>query len=260
MTTKISSDVIQSDAITTAQIADGAISNDQLAGNISQDKLAGAIPISKLSTTGSPSSSNFLRGDGSWQDASERVLLYDQSNQNNVKPTLTLNNTYKSIVWEFDNPTGPLNFPFLVLNINNQWPGGTGNSYSVNSTTLYGDVSDIHNNAPGIFMSQYNYPQSTPSEGHFGYNKGILTFVGSTTGGANTNGFYMRAESLYYYRGYDTNNPRYTDTVWSIAYKNQTSDNVTVGLNTVEFLARTDVNNTNAGIYFKRARIWGLKY
>ena len=68
MTTKISSDVIQTGTINNDQLA-GNISQDKLAGNISQDKLAGAIPISKLSSTGTASSNTFLRGDGSWQAA-----------------------------------------------------------------------------------------------------------------------------------------------------------------------------------------------
>ena len=50
-------------------LPDGIVTNDDLAGSINQSKLAGAIPLSKLVTTGTGSSSNFLRGDGAYAEA-----------------------------------------------------------------------------------------------------------------------------------------------------------------------------------------------
>ncbi len=55
--------------LTSADIVDGTISNDDLAGSINQSKLAGSIALSKLATTGTGSSSNFLRGDGAYAEA-----------------------------------------------------------------------------------------------------------------------------------------------------------------------------------------------
>ena len=67
--------------ITTSEITDGTIVNADisasaaiaysklaLTGAILNADLAGSIALSKLSTTGSPSSANFLRGDGAWCD------------------------------------------------------------------------------------------------------------------------------------------------------------------------------------------------
>jgi hypothetical protein len=53
---------LASDAVTTPKIAAGAV--------VTADIADAAVTIAKLSATGSPSSSNFLRGDGSWQTAS----------------------------------------------------------------------------------------------------------------------------------------------------------------------------------------------
>ena len=50
-------------------LPDGIVTNDDLAGSINQSKLAGAIPLSKLVTTGTGSSANFLRGDGAYAAA-----------------------------------------------------------------------------------------------------------------------------------------------------------------------------------------------
>ena len=50
-------------------LPDGIVTNDDLAGSINQSKLAGSIALSKLATTGTGSSSNFLRGDGAYAAA-----------------------------------------------------------------------------------------------------------------------------------------------------------------------------------------------
>jgi hypothetical protein len=61
--------------ITTAKIANGAVVEADIADNaVTSAKIANsAVTVAKLSATGSPSSSNFLRGDGSWQTVSGGV-------------------------------------------------------------------------------------------------------------------------------------------------------------------------------------------
>lgn len=57
--------------ITTAKIADGAITSAKIAdGTIATADLANSsVTVAKISATGTPSSTTFLRGDGSWQTA-----------------------------------------------------------------------------------------------------------------------------------------------------------------------------------------------
>jgi len=57
------------DGIVTNDDLAGSINQSKLAGSIDQSKLAGSIPLSKLATTGTGSSSNFLRGDGAYAEA-----------------------------------------------------------------------------------------------------------------------------------------------------------------------------------------------
>jgi hypothetical protein len=62
---------IASNAVTTAKVADGAITSAKIAdGTIATADLANSsVTVAKISASGSPSSSTFLRGDGSWQAA-----------------------------------------------------------------------------------------------------------------------------------------------------------------------------------------------
>lgn len=56
-------------AITSAKIADGVITSAKIADGavITQDIANGAVTLAKLSATGTPSNTTYLRGDGSWQ-------------------------------------------------------------------------------------------------------------------------------------------------------------------------------------------------
>jgi len=58
--------------ITTAKIADGAVTTAKIAAGavITEDLANSAVTIAKISASGTPSSSTFLRGDGSWQTPS----------------------------------------------------------------------------------------------------------------------------------------------------------------------------------------------
>lgn len=63
---------LASDSVTTPKIAAGAVVTADIADNaVTTAKINNlAVTIAKLSATGTPSSSNFLRGDGAWETAS----------------------------------------------------------------------------------------------------------------------------------------------------------------------------------------------
>jgi hypothetical protein len=66
-------------AVTSAKIADGTIATGDLADSaVTTAKIANAnVTIAKISASGTPSSSTFLRGDGSWQSAGASTTYGD---------------------------------------------------------------------------------------------------------------------------------------------------------------------------------------
>lgn len=72
---------IANSAITTEKIALGAVITEDLADNaVTNTKIAnGTIALAKLATSGTPSSGNFLRGDGSWQGVSVATNIQQSS-------------------------------------------------------------------------------------------------------------------------------------------------------------------------------------
>ena len=68
--------------ITTSEITDGTIVNADISASA-------AIALSKLATTGTPSSSNFLRGDGAWSTATDSGALQKTSNLSDVSSAKT---------------------------------------------------------------------------------------------------------------------------------------------------------------------------
>lgn len=67
----ITSGKIADGTIATADIADGAVTSAKIADGtiVTADLANSAVTVAKISATGTPSSTTFLRGDGSWQSA-----------------------------------------------------------------------------------------------------------------------------------------------------------------------------------------------
>jgi len=78
------------DAITAAKLADSAITTAKLADD--------AVSLAKLSASGTPSSSNFLRGDNSFQPATvDTIAFFGQ--QNSANSTSVANGTWTPITY-----------------------------------------------------------------------------------------------------------------------------------------------------------------
>ncbi|NDB61357.1 hypothetical protein EB001_23400, partial [bacterium] len=94
-----------------ASISDGTIVNADI-------NSSAAIALSKLSTTGTASSANFLRGDGAWSSAGSRTLLIN-GESNNVT-SLSISSTYLTSsynvfeIWISHAPRGNANLELFV--------------------------------------------------------------------------------------------------------------------------------------------------
>lgn len=248
-------------SVTNAKLVDKTVTGAKIADN--------TVTPTQLNVSGNGANDQLLASSGNgsmkWVDASGggRELLYHLEYGNNVRPQLTgLNNKYKKIEWEFENPTGPVNYPFLVVNINGKNPAGNEVAWAdVSSKNVVGDTNKIHSQAPGIRFSQHGYPESTPAEGHAGYNEGFLQFVGSNTGGQNSSFLRMHMVSNWAERGYTGQGGlEHTSAYWHIGVRNDAKNALPKGIDSIQFLTRGDTNNNNEGIYFRRCRIWGIPH
>ena len=257
----VSASKLATNSVTTAKIANKNVTGAKIADN--------TVTPTQLNVSGNGANDQLLASSGNgsmkWVDASGggRELLYHLEHGKNVRPQLTgLNNKYKKIEWEFENPTGPVNYPFLVVNINGKNPAGNEVAWAdVSSRNVVGDTSKIHTHAPGIRFSQHGYPESTPGEGHAGYNEGFLQFVGSNTGGQNSSFLRMHMVSNWAERGYTGQGGLdHTSAYWHIGVRNDARNALPKGIDSIQFLTRGDTNNNNEGIYFRRCRIWGIPH
>ena len=112
-----------SDSVTTAMIQSNAVNNAKMADD--------AIGLAELSATGTPSSSNFLRGDKAWASAggdnTPAFFAYASSNTNIASDTNTkiaLNSEY----YDTDDAFNTSDYRFTV-------PSGEGGKYQISFAT-----------------------------------------------------------------------------------------------------------------------------
>jgi hypothetical protein len=99
--------------ITSAKITDGTIANADI-------NSSAAIALSKLSTTGTASASNYLRGDGAWSTVSSDFVLLTTATASSVT-TLDINgyftssyDVYKLFIYNLYQGSSSTNFNFRV--------------------------------------------------------------------------------------------------------------------------------------------------
>jgi hypothetical protein len=131
-----------SDSVATAMIQSNAVNNAKMADD--------AIGLAELSATGTPSSSNFLRGDNSWATAGETntpsikaVRGSAQSIANTTSTVVIFDTEIYDTDSAYDNSTGI----FTV-------PAGKGGKYAFFVTGGYDDNGDI--NIANFWLSKNN--------------------------------------------------------------------------------------------------------
>jgi len=137
-----------SDSVTTAMIQSNAVNNAKMADD--------AIGLAELSATGTPSSSNFLRGDNSWASAGgdNTPMWYVErtSDQSLTK------NTYTKIEWdheEIDTDSAFASYKFTV-------PSGEAGKYYITAGLGFYDNTEQAHHYVQIYKNGSNI-SATPS-------------------------------------------------------------------------------------------------
>jgi len=152
--TIIDAGAIDANEVNTTQIVNSAVNNDKIA--------AATIALAKLSASGSPSASTFLRGDNTWAAAGGGVntpafLVRRISNQSfsafaYVK--VQLNSELFDTAGAFDSST---NYRFTV-------PAGQGGKYVFSLTsTIYSASNDVASNETSLYKNGSQYVNSACS-------------------------------------------------------------------------------------------------
>jgi hypothetical protein len=148
--------------ITTAKVADGAITSAKIAtGAVIADDLAtGSVTMTKISATGTPSSSTFLRGDGQWQTPSASIsdgsitdpkisdgltadTTYYPITSGNTIPNTAANTSLNRIASFRCLRGGVFNFRFKIQNINSESAITLGSRIYVNGSAVGSTISSL---------------------------------------------------------------------------------------------------------------------
>jgi len=185
--------------ITSAKITDGTIANADI-------NSSAAIALSKLSTTGTASASNYLRGDGAWSTISSDFVRIAtttiSSSVATVDFTSVFTSTYDRYIITIDNITADANayISMRVIYSTNTVDSTTsytqvGNNAVVNTsgTTSEGGVSNY--NTYGELYVNYNsgIASGTGTEG-----KGLSATINLSTPANTTNGKAMTMQCGFF--------------------------------------------------------------
>jgi hypothetical protein len=194
--------------ITSAKIVDGTIANADI-------NSSAAIALSKLSTTGTASSSNYLRGDGAWTAVSSDYVLLattDASSSASVSFDGYFSSTYKNYKLIISNLLPATNATFLSLRVrisnadktDSYYTGvisgssrasGTGDfqkNDTWNNTSFRVQIADLVNNDN---LSTYNGEFTFHNPFETSYKK-VITF--QETHNDNTNYFAGQGGGVYW--------------------------------------------------------------
>jgi hypothetical protein len=155
--------------LTSELIPDGMIGTSDLAN--------GAVTIAKISATGTPSSSNYLRGDGSWQTVagytnSDALTLFNASGSAPV---------YATRAWVNFNGTGTVAIR-ASGNVSSITDNGTGN-YTINFTTAMQDINYSLAGTSGVDGAAESLGKITPAQNVSAFATGSIRIIctGNTT-------------------------------------------------------------------------------
>jgi len=146
--------------ITSAKIVDGTIANADI-------NSSAAISLSKLSTTGTASSSNFLRGDGAWTAVSSDYVLLattDASSSASVSFDGYFSSTYKNYVIHFSYMI-PSSSSLPRVRFRRSNADVTASKYWIIANGIYGNTS----------VSDYNNLFGSENDSNFIHSQNIST-------------------------------------------------------------------------------------
>ena len=128
---------ITANAVTTSKVADGTVTSAKIFdGTIVNADInaSAAIALSKINITGTGSSSNFLRGDGSWSvpTAAQGIVVYTGTTGGAISQTISDLNI-RTVIVAFNGGSGAASSITLTIPSAASYPAGTMISISVTS-------------------------------------------------------------------------------------------------------------------------------
>jgi hypothetical protein len=214
--------------ITSAKIVDGTIVNADI-------NASSAIALSKLSTTGTASSSNYLRGDGAWTAVSSDYVLLattDASSSASVSFDGYFSSTYKNYKLFISNaiPTGASNYvPSLRFRRSNA---------DITTSNYYGSASQAYaagaNTAGDFPSSLINMVKDSSVAGNnnYGFSAEITIFDALSTSKYKMItgiGAYLYSTTRWYVTSFSGTLIDATTALSGITYLHAGAENITTG-------------------------------
>ena len=145
-----SADITDS-VITSAKIVDGTIANADI-------NSSAAIALSKLSTTGTASSSNYLRGDGAWNTPPAGAFVFLAETSASNVTSVDLNGYFTS---DYDNYVVYLDGIYASASSQTMMQFATTGSYTVQTSSYYGQCHYAYGDGSSFSSNESQFWNTT---------------------------------------------------------------------------------------------------
>ena len=177
---------IEDNIITSAKIVDGTIVNADI-------NASSAIALSKLSTTGTASSSNFLRGDGAWTAISLSGTIVSTNEAVDTTQRSTTSSSFVDLSSNLSITITPSSSSNKFLILTDLWCRGDGNE---TYTTIYRGATNLGDSSRGLTVNPINED----------YIRSPLLYLDSpATTSSITYKLYFKCEETTFRLNYDAN-------------------------------------------------------